>query len=478
MIQSENGDATVLLVDDDTDALELLSTVLGRSGFRTLSATSGEEGVALAEDHCKEIDVVVLDSMMLGALDGYAVCDRLRANGHTQALPVVVLSAKSSARDMARSYASGAVQHITKPYDVQYLLAVVESMVRLRRLKQSVQLTAEKYRAIIDNSPLEMLLLTPDLCILEMNAAFRRRFPHAKLGDRVDAITYDEALPNLDEHPVVRAVATGENQSGVVPGRQGTRTVYRRVHAAPLRDEEGRVKAVIDITEDVTPQHELADKLQRQVARHKRALRQQDETAEHLMNTRRQLEQKTAELEQKNRELETAKAELERLSVTDALTGLHNRRYFDQVYPQETRRSSRYNHSLALLYMDIDHFKQVNDSHGHDAGDVILRDMGKLLRMYLRETDTIVRHGGEEFAALLPETDLKTACMIGERLRAAVQLHESEYRDRTLQVTISIGVAAATGSEIEPDQLITRADQALYAAKHAGRNRVVAANGH
>ncbi len=472
--QEHNG-ATVLLVDDDTDALELLSLVLKRSGYNTLCATNGQAGLDLAVRHEDELDLVLLDLMMPGGMDGYAVCDRLRTLQGTDNLPVVVLSAKSSPKEMARSYASGAVQHITKPYDTQYLLAVVDSMVRLRRMKQQTLQTAEKYLAIIDNSPLEMVVVSPELEIMEMNAAFRAKFPRASLGDRIDVLAYDEPLSDISNHPVLLALSSGQNQRGDVDGMQGGRKVYRRVHAAPIKDEHGRVTAVIDITEDITAQRELEDRLHRQVERHKRALRQQEIMANQFMNIRRQLEQNKAELEQKNRELEAAKAELERLSITDPLTGLHNRRHFDRVYSQEIRRSIRYQHPLSLLYMDIDHFKNVNDTYGHDAGDVILSDMGKLMQMYLRETDTIVRHGGEEFGAILPETDLKTASMIGERLRAAIELHESTFGDLTLKVTMSVGVAAACGDKIDPEILFQTADKALYRAKTGGRNRVVSA---
>ncbi len=469
--------ATVLIVDDDADALELLSTVLERAGFETLSAANGEDGLALAEARAGALDAVLLDIMMPGAYDGYAVCDKLQQNPQTRTLPIIVLTAKSSPRDKARSYASGAFQHITKPYDIEHLLAVVQSMVRLRRLKQQFQNSAEKYRAIIDNSPLEMLVISPDLVIVEMNEAFRKRFPEAAPGKRVDEIVYDEAPKGLEEHPVLRAVATGQNQTGVIEGTIGDETVFRRVHAAPILGEDGEVRAVVDITEDVTDQLALRERLERQVERHKRVLREQEVISDRLVNVRRELEHNKAELEKKNRQLEEASQELERLSVTDALTGLHNRRHFDQAYDHEIRRSNRYKHPLSLLYMDIDHFKEVNDTHGHDAGDEILRDLGKLLRMYLRETDTVVRHGGEEFAAVLPETDRETAGMIGERLRAAVELHESRFRGLNLQVTISVGVASAEGGEIDPATFLQQADQAVYRAKEEGRNRVVLADG-
>ncbi len=158
---------------------------------------------------------------------------------------------------------------------------------------------------------------------------------------------------------------------------------------------------------------------------------------------------------------------------TDALTGVLNRREFDARLAAELRRARRYGKACALLLLDIDHFKQVNDNHGHPAGDSVLQALARLLAAQLRDVDCVARYGGEEFVALLPETDDQAACAVAERVRAAVAGCAFALADGTaLHITVSIGVASFPRSGDSAGALVTHADQALYAAKQAGRNRV------
>lgn len=460
--------ATILLVDDDEDALQLLRMVMERSGYTVHCATNGLEALAIAEQYAEEIESIILDLMMPGDLDGYAVCDRLSDNPDTQRVPIIVLSAKSSARDMMRSFAAGAFQHITKPYDIQYLLAVVESMIRFRRLEREAMENAEKFRAIVDNMPLSMLAVAPDLSILEMNTAFRKAHPDAEIGQSAQEICYDFGPEDQDTHPVLLALKTGENQHAIVERERDEKRSYAKVHAAVLRNDQGSLMGVLDITEDVTEHRELEERLRRQIERHNRALRQQDLISDHLMTVQRQLQQKSQELEKAN-------AELERLSVTDPLTGIPNRRRFDEILGHETRRCKRYHHSLSVLMGDLDKFKDVNDTYGHAVGDEVLVRVAELLQHHLRETDTVARYGGEEFVAILPETDLATAMSIADRLREAIGKETVETDGTKVSVTISLGAASASGADIDGQTLIEAADAALYRAKRSGRNKVEAA---
>ena len=162
----------------------------------------------------------------------------------------------------------------------------------------------------------------------------------------------------------------------------------------------------------------------------------------------------------------------ERLATTDGLTGLMNRRSLNTQLAARSREAQRYRRPLSLLLIDIDHFKKVNDTHGHPAGDAVLRGVAAVARAQSRETDLVARYGGEEMALVLPETDAAGASVIAERLRAAVEgtAHGTEHG--TLRVTISVGVATWPGGGQTPDELLTTADRALYRAKQTGRNRV------
>lgn len=165
--------------------------------------------------------------------------------------------------------------------------------------------------------------------------------------------------------------------------------------------------------------------------------------------------------------------------LTDGLTGVHNRRYFEHRCQIEVAQARRYRHPLACMFLDVDHFKRINDGHGHQAGDAVLRSIGQTIQQQLRSGDTIARYGGEEFVALLPQAGAQHAREIAERIRASIEARPVPGLHEPLSVTISIGLAmlgADTASLEQAEQaarLVAAADKALYAAKSAGRNRVV-----
>jgi diguanylate cyclase (GGDEF)-like protein/PAS domain S-box-containing protein len=211
--------------------------------------------------------------------------------------------------------------------------------------------------------------------------------------------------------------------------------LYLAIDAGPIHDDDGNLIAVVETLRDMTE--------------HKRA-----------------------------------EMALKTLAAKDALTGLANRRSFDQAIEMEWARAERSGRPLALLFADVDHFKLFNDNHGHQRGDECLRDIAAVIgKTAIRPTDLATRYGGEEFAIIMPETDMAAACTVAERLRQAVvemriALGESAGEAKPAGeawVTLSVGVSTyIPGQEVVgPDWLIGQADQALYAAKHLGRNRVV-----
>ena len=187
--------------------------------------------------------------------------------------------------------------------------------------------------------------------------------------------------------------------------------------------------------------------------------------------------------------LEEARRELERLAILDPLTGVFNRRHFDERALEEIQRAYRYHHPLTVIMMDLDHFKEVNDTYGHPIGDMALQHVIQICRTHLRSVDIIGRYGGEEFLILLPETPLtsdpvnvSSAQAVAERLRYAIAQTRLETDQATIPVTVSMGLATllepggvsnmAVPGDAELRQLIARADRALYEAKANGRNQV------
>jgi diguanylate cyclase (GGDEF)-like protein len=178
-------------------------------------------------------------------------------------------------------------------------------------------------------------------------------------------------------------------------------------------------------------------------------------------------------LRQLRNELREKNLLLERLSVTDALTSLRNRRFAEWFLSRELERTHRHGNELSVLLADVDHFKRVNDTHGHAAGDAALRHVGMLLAEQVRKTDVCARWGGEEFLIALAQVPLEGALALAERQRAAVEATPFVLSEgRLLELTVSIGVATATPADAIPEDLVAAADRALYEAKGAGRNRV------
>jgi diguanylate cyclase (GGDEF)-like protein len=171
-----------------------------------------------------------------------------------------------------------------------------------------------------------------------------------------------------------------------------------------------------------------------------------------------------------------ARNSLHEQSIRDSLTGLYNRRFLEEFLLRELARADRKKHPLSIITMDIDHFKRINDSLGHGAGDIVLRRVGLLLQGFVRQSDIACRVGGEEFSVLLPEASMQIATQRAENIRRAVQELKLKYEDHTLNaITISLGVAAFPDHGTTPAALLHAADQALYDAKYRGRDRVESA---
>lgn len=161
------------------------------------------------------------------------------------------------------------------------------------------------------------------------------------------------------------------------------------------------------------------------------------------------------------------------LSITDELTGLSNRRYFDNCFEKEFLRAQRYNNKLTLVMFDIDHFKSVNDTYGHQCGDFVLKQVANAALQTFRKTDTVFRFGGEEFVVILTETDLNHAIIPLERFRKTIETLNLEYQNQNVNITVSIGACEYFPDIKDKDELLQKTDSALYEAKNSGRNQTI-----
>ncbi|MEJ2724916.1 MAG: sensor domain-containing diguanylate cyclase, partial [Deltaproteobacteria bacterium] len=191
-----------------------------------------------------------------------------------------------------------------------------------------------------------------------------------------------------------------------------------------------------------------------------------------LKKARREFEK---EVEKRTAELIEVNRQLKELSVTDGLTGLYNHRHLVHMLEAEYRRAARYKRSFAFLMLDIDHFKDVNDSFGHPCGDAVLQSVGQILKSSVRGTDIVGRYGGDEMAVILLETGPKMALRVAEKLRRQIAEHRFVWEGTSFRVTVSIGVAGAPERGIDDwNDLLNAADGVLYQAKDRGRNTVLA----
>jgi two-component system, cell cycle response regulator len=167
--------------------------------------------------------------------------------------------------------------------------------------------------------------------------------------------------------------------------------------------------------------------------------------------------------------------EIYKLTIIDGLTEISNKRYFTESIERELARAKRYARELSLIMFDIDHFKQINDTFGHLAGDQILKDLARIVKGRIRSEETVARYGGEEFAILVPETTHEGAIALAEQLRQIVEANRFSFEGEIIAVTISLGVASLSGAQFEVNEFIKLSDERLYTAKRSGRNRVVGA---
>lgn len=308
------------------------------------------------------------------------------------------------------------------------VLGVVVDVTEQRMATLALQESEERFRSALEHAPIGMALLSPDGRFVQVNQALcdiSGYSAEALLKLTLEAITYPEDLQK--EVELFRLLEAGrirhfETEKRYL--RQDGRVVWVQVTGTMLRDVEGRPKQIIKQVQDITE--------------------------------RKLLEQ-----------------HLEKQARTDFLTGLSNRRHFLEVAEQELARAQRYDTPLSLAMLDLDHFKQINDTHGHEAGDKVLQHLAQICRSHCRDLDVVGRLGGEEFAILFPETPVHLAGEVADRLRAAIAAATVDLGGGvSLHYTASFGLTSYTADDGHIDMMLNRADRALYQAKHQGRNRI------
>jgi two-component system cell cycle response regulator len=442
--------ARILVVDDIELNRRVLEAKLSAEYYQVLLASDGNEALKVAR--ADSPDVVLLDVMMPG-LDGYETCKLLKQDERTRHIPVLMVTALDERESRVKALEFGADDYLTKPVDDMQLMARLRNLARMKPLLDELRLreaTGRRMGAWSEEAPepdgdnARILLIDDD----ERQASRIQRMLEAShkvalLGDpdqpaKPDLIIVSIAAKNFDGLKVIAHIRSQEPS--------------RRLAVVALADSGDNARAVraLDLGAD--------DLMYRPIDPGEMAARVRT-----LIKRKRYVDAMSAALD---RGIEAA--------VIDTLTGLHNRRYLDAKIEPLLRRVAAGRATLAALVCDLDHFKQINDTHGHPVGDLVLREFSRRLQATVRPLDLVCRTGGEEFTVLMPGTSGDLATLAAERLRRRITATPIEVSpELSLPLTISIGVAAAKQADTAIT-LIKRADDALYRAKESGRNRVMA----
>ena len=445
----------VLIAEDSTVARKLLERNLQQMGYEVVAA---EDGAKAWDAYQHAPTPIVITDWEMPHLNGVELCRAIRQHPSEHYTYLMMLTARGQKEDKLQALEAGADAFLSKPLDIAELqanLRVAERILKaeadLQAQKQQLQDLNEElasqneqlqhsYRLIehanrrfselFENVPVACFTIDLEGNIHEWNLAAQQLYGYTKeevLFQPFYAKVFKGASASR-LHEMLQRVIQGSVMAGIesedYDSEGNLHYVIRSVFPIrnPNREVVGAIVSVVDVTYRVEYENQLK-----------------------AMNQK-----------------------LQSLAVTDGLTGLHNHRAFQDYLEEQFQDAMRNKQPLALLLMDVDHFKQYNDTYGHQAGDEVLRQVAQILQAHVREGDFVARYGGEEFVVVLPRADLESAVAVAERLRRAVESAEWSLRP----VTGSFGVACARPDMETRQELIEAADQALYQAKKNGRNRV------
>jgi len=415
---------SVLIVDDMQVNLTFLLDIL-KDKYTLKVAKNGQRALDIAKQG--NVDLILLDIVM-PQMDGYEVCKALKADKQTQDIPIIFVTANSESEDEAKGFALGAVDYITKPFQVSTVLSRVQNHLALH-LKQleleDLNRKTQRYLELIDKY---VITSSTDLdgTIVSASEAFCSISGYSKeelIGQNHRIVRHND-MPSILYKQLWNTITQDKTWSGEIKNRKKDGNYYW-VEAAisPIYNELGKKIGYTAIRQDITD-----------------------------------------------------KKLIEEISITDGLTNIYNRRYFNETFPKVIDGAKREDELVCFLLMDIDHFKQYNDNYGHQAGDDVLIRFAQCMKDNLKRADDMAfRLGGEEFGIVYKsdtkEKSLEFANTIREQIEALEIPHE--YSSASKYVTASMGLVSGRASTLgDMDSVFKQADDLLYEAKESGRNQV------
>ncbi len=453
--------ARILVVDDIPANVKLLEARLMAEYFDVLTASNGFDALDICDR--TQVDVILLDIMM-PEMDGFEVCERLKSNPRTAHIPVVMVTALDQPSDRVRGLKAGADDFLTKPVNDLQLISRVKSLVRLKTLSDELRIRHDGTRQAGIEDALRLtdgrLEEQAQVLLVDSRGASQERIVKAlKPIAEVSALSDPQAAVFEAAENGYDLVIVNSNLTDYDPLRlcSQLRSLERtRFIPILLITEQGDEQMIIRALDLGVNDYIV------------RPLDPNELVARALTQVRRK---------RYNDRLRNSVRQTIELAVTDGLTGLHNRRYLDTQLRTLFARAKVRGRPLTICITDIDRFKLVNDQHGHDAGDEVLKEFSGRIRSTVRGADLACRYGGEEFVVVMPDTPAEVAASVAERLRLMIEARPFQLRsgEVPLMLTASMGIATLGPGIDTPEQLLKQADRALYEAKNSGRNRVVAA---
>jgi two-component system, cell cycle response regulator len=451
----------VLVVDDVATNRLLLRAKLSSAYYDVVVAENGTQALEMARG--EQPDMVMLDVMMPD-MDGFAVCKVLKSAEETAHIPVIMVTALDTREERIRGLEAGADDFLSKPFNDLALFARVRNLMRMKMMFDELRLRDLTSRELgltdfvseqdMDCEASGPILLAPP-CV-DAGSAWAQAL-NERLGLATIATYSEREALNLARLELPDCFVVHQK---LMEGGDGLRLVSA-LRARP----ETRQSAVILVVENGDVQTaakgldlgasdyiEAPFDVNELVARIRSQLRRKRYSDRLRSNVRNGL----------------------KMAVIDPLTGIYNRRYAAQHLGRVIERARETDGVFAVMMMDLDKFKRINDDFGHDAGDAVLKEFSRRLQENIRGVDLVARFGGEEFFVAMPDIDHAAAAQAGERIRRAVEGAPFVVpgTTETIHVTVSIGVAIAGAADTDPEVIIKRADSALYRAKDDGRNRV------
>jgi two-component system cell cycle response regulator len=452
--------AQILVVDDVAANVKLLEAKLISDYYEVITASDGFEAIEQAKAH--KPDLILLDVMMPG-MDGFETCQRLKADPELSHIPVVMVTALSEKTDRLKGLEAGADDFITKPINDSAMFARVKSLIRIKTLLDELRLrdttgmqmgvdTNENNSFVADVAGAKVLLVDDD--------SVQSKQILSKLDE-----TYKTQLIE-DPEKALQVAKEGAFDAIIISTFLADMDGLRLASHLKTQEETRNVPILVFVDED--EHHVMLKALEMGINDYLTAPVDKNEMA---VRVRTQLRRKRYQDALKSQYQKSVS-----MALTDGLTGLYNRHYLNVHLGNMVKQSLKNERKFALMIMDMDHFKSVNDTYGHDAGDMVLKQLAGLITNAARATDLAARFGGEEFVVLMPETSEEASLGAANRMREMVERTPfSVGNNKTINLTISIGIANLIKTGDSAENLIKRADEALYEAKHSGRNRVKAA---